>query len=151
MKIIGNIDLSEEEKEVLKLHVKFSIMENLKEGDLDGEQEASIAKQRMEIEKDKKYEDYTLEERKEDEEIEAMGRMIFNPEERSFDVRRRRVTDLRECARITMPKPLSDEEESRIEVRRRIQKDTFEQYRKKPSQTRFAIFFGDAFVFYYQI
>ena len=57
--------------------------------------------------------------------------MIFNPEERSFDVRKRRVTDLRECARITMPKPLSDEEESRIEVRRRIQKDTFEQYRQK--------------------
>ena len=123
---IGEVSLSEEEKQVLRLHNKFSVLENLKFGDLDGEQEASIAKLRMEKVKDQEYEGYTPEERLEDEEITAKGRMIFDPCTKVFDGRKRRVTDLKECTRITLPKPLNPEDEAKIEVRRKTQKEVFE-------------------------
>ena len=46
--MIGDINLSEEEKQVLKLHPKFSVLEDLKPGGLDAVQEATMAKLRME-------------------------------------------------------------------------------------------------------
>ena len=131
VKTIGEIPLSKDEKAVLKLHTKFALLENLKPGGLDAEQEASIAKLRMETNKEKEYEGYTKEERIESELIEAENRMVFDPRERVHDNRKKRATDLRECARVTLPKPLTPEEESRIEVRKRTQKETYESYRKK--------------------
>ena len=44
-----------------------------------------------------------------------------------YDARKRRVTDLKECARVTLPKPLTVTEEAKIELRREI-------YRKKYSE-----------------
>ena len=126
---IGEVELSEEEKKVLRLHNKFSVLEDIKKGDIDADQEASIAKLRMEKSKDKEYEGYTDEERKEDEHITAQARMIYDPCNKVFDVRRRRVTDLKECSRITLPKPLDAEDESKIEVRKRTQKEIFEKFR----------------------
>ena len=111
VKVIGEVTISDEEEQVLKLHPKFSVLEDLQPGGLDGLQEASIAKLRMEKEKNKMYEDFTEEERKEDERMEAQNRIIFNPKERTFDNRRRRVTDLKQCSRVTLPKPLSAEDE----------------------------------------
>ena len=43
VKVIGNVEISEEEEQVLKIHPKFSILEDLKPGGIDGEQEASLA------------------------------------------------------------------------------------------------------------
>ena len=57
--------------------------------------------------------------------------MIYDPKTKTFDNRKRRVTDLQQCARITLPKPLTPEEESKLEVRKRIQKETYEEYRVK--------------------
>ena len=131
VKTIGDVTLGEEETEILKLHNKFSVIGNLQQGDLDGEQEASLAKIRMEINKEKENEEFTPLERKEMEEIEAEERMVYNPRDDIFDGRKRRVTDLRECARVTLPKPLSDDEESKLEVRKRAQKEVFEKYRKE--------------------
>ena len=54
----------------------------------------------------------------------------------TFDNRKRRATDLRQCTRVTLPKPLNPEEESRLEVRKRTQKDTFEKYRKENTNTK---------------
>ena len=131
VKTIGEVTLSDEEKEILRLHPKFSVMGNLKPVDLDGEQEASLAKIRMEMMKEKELKEYTPLERKENEEIEAEGRMVFNPKDRVYDGRKRRVTDLKECARVTLPKHLSGDEESRLEVRKRAQKEMFEEYIRK--------------------
>ena len=128
---VGEIELSDDEKMVLSLHNKFSVLENLKPGDIDADIEASIAKLRMEKKKEKDYEDYTPEERAEDEELGAKNRMVFNPSEKTFDCRKRRVTDLKECARITLPGPLSPDEESKIEVRKRTHKEIFNKYRIK--------------------
>ena len=56
--------------------------------------------------------------------------MIFDPTEKLYDNRKRRVTDdLRECSRITLPKPLTPDEESRIQVRKRSQKEIYEKFR----------------------
>ena len=131
VKTIGDVTLSEEETEILRLHNKFFVIGNLQQGDLDSEQEASLAKIRMEINKEKENEEFTPLERKEMEEIEAEERMVYNPKDDIFDGRKRRVTDLRECARVTLPKPLSDDEESKLEVRKRAQKEVFEKYRKE--------------------
>ena len=77
------------------------------------------------------YEDFTKKERELDEDIEAKNRMIYDPTNKSFDNRRRRVTDLNQCTRVTLPRPLSPEEASRSEVRKRTVKDTFEKYRRE--------------------
>ena len=112
VKTIGEIELSEDERSVLKLHTKFALLETLKKGGLDAEQEASIAKLRMETNKEKEYEGFTEEERKENEILEAENRMIFDPINKVHDNRKKRATDIRECARITLPKPLTPDEES---------------------------------------
>ena len=129
--VIGNVELSEDEKAILKLHNKFSIFEKLKPGGLDVEQEASIAKLCMETRKHKEYQDYTPEEKSEYKEIDSKTRMVFDPKEKVFDNRKRRVTDIRECTRITLAQPPDPEEESRIDVRKRTQKEAYEKFRKK--------------------
>ena len=136
IKTVGNVELSDDEIKALQLHNKFSVMENLLPGDLDAEQEASIAKLRMSKEKDERYEGFTEEERKLDEDFEAQNRMIFDPKNQIYDSRKRRVTDLKECARITLPKPLTPEEESKLEVRKNTQKEIFEKYRIKNTDSK---------------
>ena len=74
---VGEVTLSSEEKEVLKLHNKFSVIGKLHKGDLDDEQEASLAKIRMEKNKEMENEEYTPQEKVEQEEIEAEARMVF--------------------------------------------------------------------------
>ena len=64
-------------------------------------------------------------------EMEAKGRQIFDPVERKYDERKKRVTDLRECSRITLPKPLPPTEEAKIEIRREIHKNIYEKYREE--------------------
>ena len=128
---VGEVELSENERKVLKLHNKFSILEVLKPESIDTEVEASLAKMRMEKEKDKMYKDFTVEERRLDEEMESRNRMIYDPTSKSFDNRKMRVTDLNQCTRVTLPKPLNPEEESRLEVRKRTMKDTFEKFRRE--------------------
>ena len=40
------------------------------------------------------------------EEEEARTRQIYDPSKKEYDDRNRRVTDLKECSRVTLPKPL---------------------------------------------
>ena len=54
------------------------------------------------------------------EELEIRSRMTFDPINRIYDDRKRRVTDLDECSRVTLPKPLPTKEETLIEMRRGI-------------------------------
>ena len=59
------------------------------------------------------------------EEIEAKARQIYDPENKVFDDRKRRVTDLKECSRVTLPKPLPPDLEAVIESRRDFQTKTY--------------------------
>ena len=72
VKTIEDVMLSEDRKSILKHHNKFSRIENLKSGGIDIEQELSVAKLRMELEKEKNCE----------------GRMIFDARERSLTIER---------------------------------------------------------------
>ena len=79
--------------------------------------------------KEKEEEDEREEELREEEE--ARTRQVFNPIKKIFDERKRRVTDLPECGRVTLPKPLIVSEESLIEIRREIHSRTYRDYREE--------------------
>ena len=154
--ISEGIILSDEEKAVLRLHTKFSVIQMIQENSLEFEQELAYAKIRMERRKDLEetekrlkeeeeieppllevptqigvakpdqnlLEEKTTEEREGEEERkeeeEARTRQIFDPISGIYDDRKRRATDLDECARVTLPKPLPVTEEALIELRRGI-------------------------------
>jgi hypothetical protein len=61
----------------------------------------------------------------------ARTRQIYNPIERRFDDQKRKVTDLSECARGTLPKPMSTKNEARMEVRRGTNETIYNNYRKE--------------------
>ena len=99
----------------------------LKEEDFKVELEMCNSKVRWEI---RKQDDEKLDEKDEDEikltesekelqdEIEAESRQPYNPVENKIDLRRRRVTDLKENTRVYLPKPLPINEEAKIQIRR---------------------------------
>ena len=54
---------------------------------------------------------------------------MYDPIEKSYDERRRRATDLAECNRVVLPKPLSVVREAEIETRRNIHDQIYQKYR----------------------
>ena len=119
---LGDLDLSNSERSVLRLHPKCSIIDTLHEGALEFEQELAYAKVRIQMHKElgEKLEgeeevEMTPEEQEMLEEIEAKSRLTFDPVDKIFDDRKRRVTDLKECSRVTLPKPLPTQHETFIE------------------------------------
>ena len=131
VKVIGDIRLSPEEEKVLKLHPKFCVLDRLQEVEFEHEQEASLAKMRMEIVKEQENKELTEQEVQENEEFEAITRQVYNNTDKKYDARRRRVTDLPECSRITLPKPLNSEQEAAIELRKKTQMQIFKEYASK--------------------
>ena len=137
--IIGELNLHDNERLILRLPPKFSIEENLPKEGLAMEQELAYAKARMTINKEadeklsddegigvEEDEDEELEEQMEI--IEAETRQIYDPKRRIFDDRKRKVTDLKECARITLPKPMDTNNEAMVEIRRGTNNKIYEQY-----------------------
>ena len=55
----------------------------------------------------------------------------FFPERKEYDERRQRVTDMAECARIHLPKPLQVTREAELEMRREAHGRASEEYRRK--------------------
>ena len=119
--IIGEIDphLHDNERLILMLPPKFSLEENLPKDGLVMEEEMAYAKTRMTINKELgerlEEEDEGLglgvegnddtEEEEELERLEAETRQVYDPRRRIFDDRKRRATDLKECARIDPSTP----------------------------------------------
>ena len=64
-------------------------------------------------------------------EEEARTRQIFCPLVKRYDERNRRVTDLVECSRVTLPKPISVEREAQIEMRRMIHEKIYQEFRRE--------------------
>ena len=56
---------------------------------------------------------------------------IFDPQEKLYDDRKRRVTDLKECNKITLPKALPAKDEALIEMRREVISKIYKDYRDK--------------------
>ena len=131
VKTIGDIRLSPEEEKVLTLHPKFCVLDRLQEVEFEHEQECSLAKMRMEIQKEQENSDLTSEEIQENQEYEAAARQVYDSTDKKFDARKRRVTDLPECSRINLPKPLNPEQEAAIELRKTTQMQIFKKYVSK--------------------
>ena len=102
------------------------------------DEELAYAKTRMTIskeEEEKIEEDEGIEveedEEKEEEmeKMEAMTRLIYDTKQIRFDDRKRRVTDLQECARVTLPRPLDTKHEALIEMRRGTNEKIYKEYR----------------------
>ena len=145
VKTIGEIMLTKEEISILKKTPKFAIAENLLENTMKEEMEKAYAKLRMEL-RDEEEEKEELnaeltepiirtEEDKEKEdkmkELEAKTRQIFDPIEGTYDDRNRRATDLVECSRVTLPKPLNITREAQIEMRRELHNKVYQEYREE--------------------
>ena len=131
VRVIGDIDLSSQEKAVLKLHPKFCVTEKVKPIQFEQEQEAALAKLRMEYRKQEENQELTEEEIVESEEFEAMCRQVDDPMTQEYDARKKRATDLKECAKITLPKPLSPENEAKLELRKTTQMKIFRDFLHK--------------------
>ena len=147
---IGNVILSKEEEKILRKSPKFALPQRLLEDTLKHEMEKAYSLVRMEL-RDEEEEvptaeykvnntetniagkaDEEEEERKRaSKEEEAKSRQVYDPIEDEYDERRRRATDLVECARVTLPRPLSVKREAEIEMRREIHNRVFQEYRKE--------------------
>ena len=164
MIVSKGISLSEDEKSVLCMHTKFSEIQYLIYNDMEFEfqKEQAFAKVRMqrkkeleEMERRRKEEEEVepplleiieTEKEKEDreereEEEEARTRQTFEPQSKEYDDRNRRVTDLAECNRISLPKPPPIDEEALIEMRRGMYSNIVEKHmlRKLKMENKYQI------------
>ena len=133
---VGDISLDEDEQAILRLNPKFSVVQPLLPGGLEFEQEQAYAKVRMEINKELAEQleepiEITEKEQQIIDEMEAKTRQTFDPVTKSYNDQNRRVTDLQECARITLPKPLPTKHEAYIEIRRSMHTDVYDGYRQE--------------------
>ena len=108
------------------------------------DEELAFAKARMTIAKEEgeklDEEDEGIEDdeeaTKEMEKQDVMTRQIYDTKERRFDDRKRRVTDLSECARVTLPRPLDTKNEALIEMRRGTNEKIYNKYREEACNKR---------------
>ena len=132
------IELDEDEIAFLKLPPKFSTMEKLKEENILTEIEVCNAKLRMsrkeQLEGLEDSEEITEQEQDKFDEIEAESRQPYDYKNKSLDLRKRRVTDLKENSRVILPRPLSTTEEAFIAVRRENVHNIFKEYSKEMCQ-----------------
>ena len=109
--ILGDMTIDEDEKKVLRLPPKFGVLQPLHKDGLAFEQELCYAKIRMEIgqEIQEEMQGVLVGTSKTESSVEqdARSRMIYDPETLTYNDHNRRVTDLQECSRVTLPKPLS--------------------------------------------
>ena len=103
VKVVCDIELSQEEQTVL---YSICIVDKVVLSDFEHEQEAALAKLRMEIVQEHEHEDLTNAEIQEVQESDAKTRQVYDPLDKKYDASRRRAIDPQECARVTLPKPL---------------------------------------------
>ena len=144
----GEVDLNEDEEAVMRMHPKMAVMTRLEPGYMDLNQEIEYTKVRWQLMKEEEERDEVIETpatkkqrtaeeesrmRKEQEEkeiVDAMDRQVYNPVTKEYDERRWRVTDMPECSRIHLPKPLEVKHEAEIEMRRDAHSRVSREYRE---------------------
>ena len=105
---IGEVTLSDDEKELLRLHPKFAILTDFKEVDLEWDRELGFGKLRYQLsrENEEKLDDevqITEEEREKFEIMEGKTRQVYDPETKTFDLGKQRVTDMEDNSRVSLP------------------------------------------------
>ena len=143
----GEVELDGDEEAAMKLHPKMAMPRRLDEGYMNLAMEMSFTKVRWQIKKEEETEEKeapgtwensvkdqgekdTDKVRSEQNEIEeARTRQVYDCENKTYDERKQRVTDLKECSRIFLPKPLEVRKEAQIEMRREMHARISENYR----------------------
>ena len=151
IRVVGDIELSKEENEFLKLNPKFAVMERLMSETMEVETESAAAKYRYHIIKEdevidddvidddddenvkkKKRRRLNTEEEemmKEIEVLDAEGRQVFDVITKTFDYSMKRSTDLNENAAVKLPQPSDPGTESSINVLKRRIMEVFRAYK----------------------
>ena len=131
---IGDIELTREEEMILKRNPKFSIPMRLEEDTINKEMEKAFSLMRMELREEEGAEERekeTDEKEMQRKEEESKMRQVYDPLEKRYDEGKRRVTDLEECSRVVLPKPLSVIRETEIEMRREAHTTVYQEYRRE--------------------
>ena len=131
---IGDIELTKEEEMILKRSPKFSIPMRLEEDTMNKEMEKAFSLMRMELREEEEAEEKekeTDEKELQRKELESKMRQVYDPLEKRYDEGKRRVTDLEECSRVVLPKPLSVIRETEIEMRREAHSTVYQEYRRE--------------------
>ena len=145
--VIGEVELDENEKTVLRMNPKFAVLQKLCSEKLLREMEIGFTKIKYEIEKRKKNkieEDIEREgldgkKRKLDKDLtskenlieEAKERQFYDPIEKTFDHSKKRVTDLQKCSMVYLPKVKDERTECEMDLIRNIMLEEFEALKKK--------------------
>ena len=130
----GDIELDKDEIAAMKLHPKMAMPRQLQEGYMNLAQDLCYTKIRWQVRKEEEQEDRNekkVEEVEEEEVIEARTRQVYDPQNREYDERRKRVTDMQECSRVFLPRPLKVTQEAQLEMRREMHSRVSKEYRKK--------------------
>ena len=149
----GEVEIDDEEEAALKLHPKMALPKRLEEGYMNLQMDLSYTKVRWQLKKDDENKEECIggmEENKEDEQNnaekrrkieeneveEARTRMVYDSEGRIYDERKQRVTDMKECSRVFLPKPLEVTREAQLEMRREAHAKVSEKFRKENCDER---------------
>ena len=130
----GEVELDDDEKAAMRLHPKMALPRKLNEGFMSLAQDLCYTKIRWQVKKEedqKEKKDRSAEDLEKEEVEEAKIRQIYDAQSREYDERKRRVTDMQECSRIFLPKPLKITQEAQIEMRRELHQKISEEYRQK--------------------
>ena len=135
--VIGEVTLDEDEYAAIALQPKRSLSRKLDDQRLEVDIDLCFTKQRWESSnnesesKDEMNSTFT-EKEKEDEEIwAAKSRQVYDPEDNEFDMRRRKVTDIKHNSRVILPKARPPKEEAMYEVRRSEWFKIFQNYKNE--------------------
>ena len=145
---IGEVKLDKEEEELLKLPPKFAVRKRLDSLSMEVDKEMCMAKVRYQLQKEdlvkeiiegeeggrgkrlklsqEEETDLELMER-----LDAESRQIYDPIRRVFDHGKKRVTDLQENSKVTLPRPCDPHTESSIEMLKSIIMKFFNKYQSK--------------------
>ena len=151
-KIIGKVEISDDERKVLDLNPKFAVMKKLERIDMEQDIELGMAKIRYEITRinkrirDEEIEETNygikkqrkrmkIEERNAEDEKEiienAKSRQIFDPLSYKFNYSKSCATDLQENKSVTLPKGVDEKLESEMSMLRDIMMREFLKYKRE--------------------
>ena len=139
----GDVEIDKDEEAALKLHPKMALPRKLEEGFMSLNMDLSYTKVRWQLSKEDEIgsketlemgdKDKELRKKREEElEVEeAKTRMVYDSESRVYDERKQRVTDLKECSRVFLPRPLEVQREAQLEMRREVHEKISKEFRKE--------------------
>ena len=151
-KMIGEINISEEERAVLNLNTKFAVLKRLNQIDMEQDLELGLAKIRYVVTRinkrireeeiqetnygtSKMRKRMKLEERNEEDEKEiienAKSRQIFDPLTFKFNYTKKCATDLKENKSVSLPKGVDDKIESEMRILRELMMSEFKKYKRE--------------------